>query len=230
LQSFETPGPARFVCSFDASLSGFGCVVNEVTDQGLAPWGVIRERFPVSFKFDESAYQNLAEFLAIISILLVLAEGGVRECSIHIKGDSKVALKWAASQKFSGADRNNSASLLFTLLCMRYRLQIGSTEWWSSEDNHLCDTLSRGGDMESYGPPYTESGSYYQWEAGDAKSRLMSRCNPQWEEDGTFNSFLSLWHSFQEDLNRLDVSHGTPSNPPIATPSSHTALPPDPSL
>jgi hypothetical protein len=177
----------------------------------------LRERFPVSFKFDESAYQNLAEFLAIISILLVLVEGGVKDCSIHLKGDSKVALKWAASQKFSGADRNNSASLLFTLLCMRYRLQICSTEWWSSEDNHLCDTLSRGGDMTTYGSPYTNEGSYYTWAETDAKSRLLDRCNPQWEEDGTFDSFLGLWHSFQEGLLQLDMSHGSPSDPPLPT-------------
>jgi hypothetical protein len=136
-----------------------------------------------------------------------------------------VALKWAASQKFSGADRNNSASLLFTLLCLRYRIDIVDTEWLSSEDNAICNTLSRGGDMVAYGPQYLTASNYYQWIPTDAKTLLFQRCNPRWNDDGSFESFLSVWLSFQEHLIQLDILYQSPSPPPSFNTSLDELLP-----
>jgi hypothetical protein len=219
--SFEVPPVARFYLSFDASLSGVGGVIEEDTSSGFVTWGFLRQHFPAEFNLDRSDYQNAAEFLAILALLLQLVRGGVTDCAIALKGDSKVALAWAASQKCNGLDRNNTASLLFTLVCMRFRYTIVSTTWLSSGDNHLCDALSRFSDMSSYGSDYITASNYYDWTESCPTFQLWARCNPRWHDQGDFEAFLSAWVYLQDRLVLCDLYNTHPLLPPYHTAHFH---------
>jgi hypothetical protein len=160
-QSFIKEPAASYLIVSDASLSGYGGQVFDLRSGKPVLVGVLRERFPREYNLDESSYQNLAEFVGILALVLMLVTRGVTGVSFIVRGDSKTALKWASSQKYGRADRNNNASLLFTLLMTKFKLQVHSTEFLRSKENHLCDALPRGVDMESYGPLYSSSSSYY---------------------------------------------------------------------
>jgi hypothetical protein len=215
-ESFVKPSSARFLISFDASLGGVGGIIEEVTPSGLVAWGFVRQQFPSEFNLDRSDYQNASEFLAIIAMMLQLVRCGVSNCALALKGDSKVALSWAASQKCSGLDRNNTASLLFTLICMRFKITISSTSWLSSSDNHLCDALSRFSDMSNYGEKFTTASNYYSWGESCPTYQLWARCNPRWSDNGDFDAFLSLWVYLQDRLILCDLYITHPISPPIS--------------
>ena len=92
-KSFIRGCPPDFLLVSDASLSGIGGEVFDLRSGSRVLLGVIRERFPSEFNFDESSFQNLAEFIGILTLMLALVESGARGQSIMVRGDSKTALK-----------------------------------------------------------------------------------------------------------------------------------------
>jgi hypothetical protein len=220
-QSFVKEPRASYLLVSDASLSGFGGQVFDLRSGEPVLVGVLREQFPSEYNLDESSFQNLAEFVGILALVLMLVVRGVTGVSFVVRGDSKTALKWVSSQKYGRADRNNNASLLFTLLMTKFKLQVHSTEFLRSKENHLCDALSRGVDMASYGPTYSSVSSYYVIGKDSAEGRLLRMCNPRATDDGSVGYFIGAWlyiSSIFEEIGALDFSGGhpirsTPSDP-----------------
>jgi hypothetical protein len=197
-KSFVRQQEADFLFVSDASLTGHGGQIFDLRSGTAVLLGVSRERFPSEFNFDESSYQNLAEFLGIVTLLLALVAAGTRGASIILRGDSKTALKWAKSQSYSRADRNNNTSLLFTMLMLEFDLQIHSTEFIKSKDNDLCDALSRDLPMDAYGEVYKDVRSYYSWPRGGTVDKAIKLCNPRNTDDGSVDYVLDNWLQFRE--------------------------------
>jgi hypothetical protein len=93
--------------------------------------------------FTSSALQNVAEFLGATLGLVGLFLLGIKAEAVCVRGDSRVALKWASAERFSG-DLSCNASLVFILTAMcldtrcTERVHIdGATA------NTRCDLLSR---------------------------------------------------------------------------------------
>jgi hypothetical protein len=197
LESFRRVQKADYRFTFDACLTGIGGEIHRYgyDDAGkpvLLRLGVLREAFPFDLG-GKSDYQNLSEFIGVLALLLCLVEGGARDCSIFLVGDSTTALKWAGSKKFSGESRNNVATLVYTILCIRFRISVQGTQHVRGEDNGLCDALSRRYPMTEYGLEYEDPSIYFQWGPGDTKSAILELCNPLSPDDGSMGQFLGTW-------------------------------------
>jgi hypothetical protein len=223
--SFVGYGEARFLLVSDASLQGVGGEVFEKSEAGWAPVGVLRATFPGDFNFDESAYQNLAEFIGIVVMVAVLVERGACDCTIQLRGDSTTALAWASGDKVGGEQRNNAAAIAFCMMSLLYRVSIGSTEFINSKANYISDALSRGLPMGEYGEWYAQESNYYPWGEGDAKSLLLDFCNPRRVDDGSMSAYMASWARLDRIFQQFDReivarrSHPSPTHPyaPTAT-------------
>jgi hypothetical protein len=209
LESFRRVKKADYRFTFDACLTGIGGEIHryEYREDGelvMIRLGVVRESFPFDLG-GKSDYQNLSEFLAVLALLLCLVESGVRDRSIFLVGDSTTALKWAGSKKFSGESRNNVATLVYTLVCIRFRITVQGTQHVKGDDNGLCDALSRNYSMEEYGDDYADPRAFFEWGEGDPKSLILEMCNPLIADDGSMAQFLDVWKRVAALLERWPV-------------------------
>jgi hypothetical protein len=187
--------------------------------------GVLRATFPGNFSFDESAYQNLAEFIGIIVMVAVLVERGTCDCTIQLRGDSTTALAWASGDKVGGEQRNNAAAIAFRMMSLRYRVSIGSTGFINSKANYISDTLSWGLPMGEYGEWYAQESNYYPGSEGGSKSLLLDLCFPRRVDDGSMGAYMASWARLELILQQFDKeivarrSHPSPMHPyaPTAT-------------
>jgi hypothetical protein len=156
-----SPAAARYIIEFDASLWGVGLlwyrIDHDVDDNGN---DVIREfliggaAVDISYlQLDQKSskhqkYQNTAEFIAQVLGVRGLQRLGLlydQACTVHLRGDSKTALKWASSGRFRSNLVYNASSvhilqnqlLRVTMAEQETRFIIGKTQ------NRACDFLSR---------------------------------------------------------------------------------------
>ena len=90
----------------------------------------------------DSSFQNSAEYIGCILGMVGLVLLGVRDADIEIRGDSVAALTWAETERPRGQLVTN-ASIVFTLLCIRFNLDAKKGVHISGDDNWRCDRLSR---------------------------------------------------------------------------------------
>jgi hypothetical protein len=141
LESFRPRRPVLFV-EFDASLSGVGVVLSEVSDEGLRTLRVVALRFPFELG-EDSSYQNTAEFLCLVVAFVLVARMGRGSSAIGIRGDSASALSWASRERFR-AGRALRATIVYVALGSRYDMAVNEAEHIAGEENGVCDRLSRG--------------------------------------------------------------------------------------
>jgi len=139
------PRPVAWLLEYDASLEGLGMIWSKVGgDGGQQVVWAMSLGLPFAFE-SQSAFQNTAEFLAVVVGLAVLAAKGVDSEGVSIRGDSRSSLKWAATQRFrQGPSRK--AAMAFVSLGTRFGLTVEETEWIKGSVNVQCDRMSRGCD------------------------------------------------------------------------------------
>ena len=139
------PRPVAWLLEYDASLEGLGMIWSKVGgDGGQQVVWAMSLGLPFAFE-SQSAFQNTAEFLAVVVGLAVLAAKGVDSKGVSIRGDSRSSLKWAATQRFrQGPSRK--AAMAFVSLGTRFGLTVEETEWIKGSVNVQCDRMSRGCD------------------------------------------------------------------------------------
>jgi len=134
----------EWLVEYDASLTGLGLIISSIAGEGsIAPevrW-VSSIDLPYSFQ-SKSAFQNTAEFLAVVMGLAVIARNGGRHTGVRLRGDSKSSLKWAATQRFR-AGPSRRAAMAFVAFGTRFGLAIEETQFIKGETNTQCDKLSR---------------------------------------------------------------------------------------
>lgn len=152
IESFR-PVPASVRIEYDASLTGFGVVVN--VRSGTGGWALLfYAAVAVPFVADvhDSGRQNTNEFVAIVVALLLLRARGWRGFTYEVVGDSVSSLAWCRAEH-SKSPLARRALILFTLLSIDLDAMVTSTLHRPGKDNVVCDGLSRGVDPADLGLP-----------------------------------------------------------------------------
>ena len=127
---------------------------------------------------------------------MVLIKLGGRDHDVTLRGDSKTALAWAESERPAGEFIINAA-LVFTLLCIRFGLDVRWSEFLKGKDNWKSDNLSRlwesGWSIEQAMIVNGLGGAPEVDLSRDPSSlSLLECCNPN-RKFATESDFLALW-------------------------------------
>ena len=150
--------PASIIVEFDGSLDGIGFRILRMNEEVVIAVGARRlgGRIRGDNNENESQYQNCMEMAALTCGVVMAVSLGFARCTIHTRGDSVSILSWVSSGRNDfKSTRARAAAMVFVGACQQADLIIDSNyTWLSSEDNHVCDDLSRGRqpDRSSCGP------------------------------------------------------------------------------
>lgn len=61
---------------------------------------------------------------------------------IEVRGDSISALTWVQTERHRGSVVTN-VSMVFTIICIKYSLDVKSTRYITGKENIRCDVFSR---------------------------------------------------------------------------------------
>ena len=135
---------AKFVVEFDGSLRGVGIRVLAIEAEG--------ERLVFNFGMEtsnnlksDSSYQNSMETISGVIGLLHASRFGAKDHTVHLRGDSKVALAWLSAGK-SGFRSIYAQGALMAAVIVLEECNIvvdKETTLITSEENHICDSMSR---------------------------------------------------------------------------------------
>lgn len=193
-----------FLLEFDASLWGVGAIISSWCPDRAVPttlWGIIKAPFPYDLGHD-SSFQNCAEFSAVVYGIVALIRCGARNCSVRTVGDSTNALSWSTRKRFKSS-RNERASIVFTLLCLRFGISIDESEWLSGEENTTCDGLSRDKPIDSLPWPANVHAHYFHAEScwGRALPLLLDPTLASLDELSDFSTF---WNQTLSTISELE--------------------------
>jgi hypothetical protein len=148
-RSFESftaqKNTAQYVIEYDACLDGLAVIWYErgQGDQEVAvgcwrasvkDWGLV-----------ESGYMNSVEFIAQTIGLIGLAQRGIRDVGVIVRGDNKAALKWGASKAAKGRWADNAA-FVQTAMCTARGIEVVGQEHLSHgtyDENWRTDEACR---------------------------------------------------------------------------------------
>ena len=140
--------PASIIIEFDGSLEGIGFRIIRMDGEVVVAVGARRigGRIQSDGDKNESQYQNCMEMAALTCGVVMAVSIGFMNCTIHARGDSVSILSWVSGGRNDfKSTRARAASMVFVGACQHADLIIDSKySWISSEDNHVCDDLSRG--------------------------------------------------------------------------------------
>lgn len=201
------PEQLQYIVEFDASLSGAGVLWFKRRADGteVAIGGSAIDLRGFNFGTD-SSFQNTAEYIGCTLGLAGLALLGVRDVDVEVRGDSVAALTWVETERPRG-DLVTNASMVFTLLCINFGLDVKKGVHISGDENWRCDRLSR----------FNETGSgvletLQNMGLGDTPvinlqdnrqiQKLLESCDPQryLDEDGVF---LDFWSGIRDALRQI---------------------------
>ena len=121
--------------------------VNGSDDIGFG-WGLLLCLRRLDFGSDP-AFQNCAEFISVTAGVIGAIMMGLDVSSVLLKGDSVTALSWAEGGRFK-SDNVMNAATVFTMVCVIHGVHVVGTELVTSEENWMCDGLSRREPGESW--------------------------------------------------------------------------------
>ena len=201
------PEQLQYVVEFDASLSGAGVLWFKRRADGteVAIGGSAIDLRSFTFGTD-SSFQNTAEYIGCTLGLAGLALLGVRDVDVEVRGDSVAALTWVETERPRG-DLVTNASMVFTLLCINFGLDVKKGVHISGDENWRFDRLTR----------FNETGSgvletLQNMGLGDTPvinlqdnrqiQKLLESCDPQryLDEDGVF---LDFWSGIRDALRQI---------------------------
>ena len=196
------------VVEFDASLTGIGCVwysydVDTGTEVpvGFASWSI--ESLELE---SQPAFQNFAEFLGGVMAIVGALAFIDKIATIVLRGDSVCALTWAEKWNFNG-HRTRKSAFVFILLLMKTGVKISGFEHISSEDNWLCDGLSRSPDITNKMAERLGDAVQIMFDVTELKELVNPKI--EWEEEDEFASFFRQANRIVDNLinNMNPVEH-----------------------
>ena len=142
LDSFRQQN-VEYIVEFDASLTGVGALwyqrnkSNDEISLGAATTDITWLNFGI-----DSSFQNVAEYIGGLIGLIGLVKLGISNVAVEFRGDSLTALSWARKEKSKGTLVSNAA-IVFSLICIRFGLNVQDTTHISGDNNWRCYLLSR---------------------------------------------------------------------------------------
>ena len=143
LESFQIQR-ATVKIEYDASLTGFGYVISEL--QHNEQWEII-SFLGMDFPFqqdtkNDSSFQNVCEFIAVISALICLWTLHYKHFNYILIGDNISSLSWCKKGR-SNSIYARRAMISFSLLSVQIQATLHSTVHTPGTSNIICDSLSR---------------------------------------------------------------------------------------
>lgn len=187
---------ASWVVEFDGSLTGIGFRVFEIVEgvETLRGFGGERVEFDLR---QQSQYQNSMEMAAMVIGLLAGAYLGASGREVRLRGDSVTVLEWATHDTFKSKRSLGAAMLLVALLESSDMVLAKGGQHIKSEDNDVCDKLSRG--LESEGEEGLISLRIVGAKEGKIKKALILM-NPTVILESEM-SFISRWNESRRVVN-----------------------------
>jgi len=205
--------PPRGLVEFDGSLDGLGWRLYDSSTESWVASAFMRipsAHLPVR----DPTYQNTMELTALALALFHAIELGWSHSMLHIRGDSRSALTWAKTLNFKSTFAMG-ASALFVAVCTYGDIHIGEDIHWTTDENFVCDLLSRGdpaaaqerGDCGPNPPRDVSLQSPFQ--------DLLLGCSPA-QPLSSPQHFIDLWATFRHvvisstltnDMRAFDVTH-----------------------
>ena len=155
---------------------------------------------------EDSSYQNTSEYIGAVLGLIGLLKMNVRSVDIELRGDSIAALTWAKTERCRGSLVTN-ASMVFTVLCIAFNLDVKVATHIAGKDNVVCDRLSRLGiSGQSVASIIAECclGDIKVLDLGQCESsqHLLSSCNPAISFLGE-SDFINYWSGVRRAINNI---------------------------
>lgn len=186
LDSFRITEP-QILITFDASLSGIGAIIRKYVGKdcnGDIIWGEIIKMGSVKYNDlhqpiqfgDDSSFQNLSEFIAVVFALLMLRCLNIPPVGIVLQGDSITALRWSETHRFRGI-LSNPAALVYLNICTHHGYEINLVDYIDSNSNYQCDSLSRDCKPEELCKSLSCSTDCI-WHVDDNSNHILSLCGP----------------------------------------------------
>ena len=205
LSSFKKAPRRRAKINYDASLDGVGwsfeLIVEDVNYKRFGS-----HKFP--YGIFESKNQNTCEFIAIIAAvcsLITFAEKidkNARQMegfALQIVGDNTTSLVWSGSGVVNSA-LCHRASVIFSIICMRYSLSVEETIHIAGEENVVCDALSR-----QFGPHSTDIPNKLRAPFSHPHETIIKLCEPGSRIE-TIPALIELWQQACTEVNNLTAS------------------------
>jgi hypothetical protein len=197
----------QYIVEFDASLNGIGLLwykrnsTNNEISLGAAAVDLIWLNFG-----GDSSFQNVAEYMGGLVGLVGLIKLGISNVAVEFRGDSLTALSWAGKEKSKGMLVSNAA-IVFSLLCIKFGLNVQDTTHISGKQNWRCDTLSR---LTQENFTMTEAlkridrGGTTIVDMNDTECNaiLLKSCDPKMSLERD-KDFLHFWTQIQSTLNKM---------------------------
>ena len=206
LDSFKSHD-VQFIVEFDASLKGIGLLryKRDSNENEIALGASAVDITSMNFGCD-SSFQNVAEYIGGLIGLVGLLKLGISNVAVEFRGDSLTALSWAKKVKSKGK-LVSIAAIVFSLLCIKFGLNVQETTHISGEENWRCDTLSRLTQED-----FTITEALVRIGRRDTKvidisdinstTTLLRNCSPQ-EILKREDDFLRFWTEVQSALNDI---------------------------
>ena len=145
----ETQQPTHII-EYDASLWGLAIIWFELRDGvevAVGSWRTTIEHWGLDKTKWKSKWMNTVEFIAQTVGLLGLAERGVRDAAVKIRGDNRAALAWGMKRASRGVWSDKTA-MLQAAIRHRFGLEVVEEQHLPNTKEHdfnwRCDLPSRG--------------------------------------------------------------------------------------
>ena len=186
--------------AFDGSLTGLGYRIFRV-HKGIE---ILLHSGTVVLPYDLhglAKYQNAMELSAVVCALASIANVGVRQTGIHLRGDSMSVLEWTSnSQSTFRSSIARASTMAFSAITGKFDYII-TPDWQhlSSEDNWICDDLSRGVNITNdlIGP-----GGLQQPSSHPFLGIIVDLCNPLQLPQSEYD-YSERWHHIDLALSKL---------------------------
>jgi hypothetical protein len=198
ISSFRTRAPG-FLVEFDGSLTGVGARLFRLEHGVETPMVAAGVVLAFDLKGD-SQFQNAMELAAAALGIALAVQHGARGSCLRFRGDSATVLAWlsAGRNDFKSARARGAAMVTVTLL-RKFDLVIDADpSWISSEENHYCDSLSRG-----TSPPGSMCPVAFHV-PGSILALITEECNPQAAPDAAL-TFIGHWARLDTLLSLTDL-------------------------
>ena len=201
--SFRLHPMSEIIGEFDCSLEGAGILIYRRTptsgDEQLVGGGAV-SLLPLGFGVD-SSFQNTAEFIGAILVIVVMLRIGMKEIKICLRGDSISALTWASEERFKGENINNAAIVFISLMTLA-QAEIIEHQHIPGEDNWRCDGLSRPSLRKTAADLGLENITIIDMNGDPIVTEILELCDPRLSI-ATEEDFALFWRRVKAAVHQL---------------------------